>query len=55
MCIDMILYVATWFSSCKQLLGHDSGFPGRNRVVFLIFFYHDRGPHGVAIVFCFLS
>ena len=50
---DMVLCVATWFSVCRRLLGHDRGFPSRDRVVFLLFFCHDRGPHSVATVFCF--
>ena len=53
LCRDIVLYVATWFSGCKRLLGRDRGFPDRNRVVFLMFFYRDRGPHGVTVVFFF--
>ena len=53
LCRDIVLYVATWFSGCRRLLGRDRGFPGRNRVVFLMFFCHGRGPHSVTVVFCF--
>ena len=49
------LCVVTWFLGCRRLLGRDKGFPSLDRVVFLLFFYRDRGPHGVATVFCFLS
>ena len=38
------LYVATWFPGCRQLLGRDRSFPGR-----------DRGPPCVATVFYSLS
>ena len=32
----------------QAMLGHDRGFPNRDIVVFLLFFYRDRGPDGVA-------
>ena len=53
LCYDVVLCVATWFSSYSGLLGHDRGFPGHYRVVFFLFFYCDRGPHGVAAMFLF--
>ena len=37
------LYVATWFIDCMQLLGCDKGFPGCNRVVFMLVLGHDKG------------
>ena len=55
LCCDMVLYVATWFSGYRWLLARDRGFRGRDRVVFLQVFCLDRGPHGVATMFCFLS
>ena len=55
LCRDMVLCVVTWFLGYRRLLGRDRGFPGHDRVVLLLFFYGDRGPHGVATVFCFLS
>ena len=32
-----LICVATWFPGCRQLLGNDKGFPGRDRVVFIWF------------------
>ena len=40
------------FSGCRRLLGHDRGFPSRDKVVF---FCRDKGPHGVTMMFCFMS
>ena len=37
-CRDMVLYVVTQFASYRGWLGHDRGFPSRNRVAFLRFF-----------------
>ena len=42
LCRDMILYVATWFPGCRQLLGGDRGFPSRDKVVFLLFLCCDN-------------
>ena len=55
LCRDMVLCVATWSLGYIWLLGHDKGSPGRDRVVSLLVFCRDRGPHDVSTVLCSLS
>ena len=52
LCRDMVLCVAIWFLGYKRLLGSDRGFPGRDKVFFLMVLYRDKGPHGVMTMFC---
>ena len=55
LCHNMVLCVATWFLGCRGLLGRDRGFPCCDRVVFIMFFCRDKGPHGVTTMFYFMS
>ena len=48
LCCDMVLRL-------QAIAGCDRCFPGSDRVVFLMFFYRDRAPYSIAIVFRFLS